>query len=680
MTDHNDLTNKIRALENEVERLKGELIRAEEKHIKNDFQHSDMGDRTPLGDEDRLKSIATLAQDAIFIKNKNRQYIFVNQAMAKIFGCNPENLLRKTPEEIFDKEDAAIVTEVDNKTFEGNVVDEVRQLEIGGHHYHFHTIQAPMRHKQGHVREIFGIVRDITALKESEKALYKSEEKYKAIVEAVNDAIVTGAIDGTIISWNKSAERIFGYTADEAIGRHVAFLSPEDLKNQQMGLGHQTIASGLPKSYEAVRLHKDGHLVPVEVTLNVIRDDQGSVTGLTGILRDISDRKKAEEKRKEIEAQLLQAQKMEAIGTLAGGVAHDFNNILGIILGNVELAMENMGKHSLAHESLNESRIACLRARDLIRQILNFSRKADADFEPVVLENIVRESLKLIRASVPSSIGIEQHFKTASDVVLANPTQINQIMLNLCAKGLHAMEGQKGTLSVRLDKVRLSPLDEKQIKEISPGDYLKLSVQDSGEGITSDLLDRIFEPYFTTKEVGKGSGLGLSVVYGIVKSHHGAITVASAPGKGSAFDVYLPIYQKQVCSDNKMEIHVPCGHERILFVDDEEMIARLFEKMLISLGYEVRSFRSAIDALDAFRAGSEQFDLVITDMTMPDITGDRLAKEMMIIRPDIPVMLCTGHSSVLSETEAYNMGIRKYLNKPVTKSHLAEAIRSVLDG
>lgn len=632
-----------------------------------------------MDSEDRFKSIVIRAQDTIFIKDKNRRHIFVNPAMAKMLGVTEEQLLGHTADDFFDEKNAAVVKEVDDRTFRGEVVEEIRKLERGSRTFYFHTMQAPLSDHEGPVDEIFAIVRDITALKESEHALAVSKEKYKSIVEAIDDAIITGDIDGFIVSWNKSAERIFGYSEKEALGRHVSIIVPENLKDEQMAIGRKTIASGYQGKYEAMRRHKEGHLVPVEVSIDVVRDFEGRVTGLTGILRDISDRKKAEEERKKIEAQLLQAQKMEAVGTLAGGIAHDFNNILGIILGNVELALSDIIKGTPSHERLSESRTACLRAKDLIRQILNFSKKREMEFEPVIMNDIVLESLKFIRASLPSTISLEKKISHLPEVVMANPTQIHQIVLNLCANALYAMEGREGTLVVSLDRVSVPQPDQKLPPTILAGDYMRLSIQDSGSGISPEFLDRIFEPYFTTKEAGKGSGLGLSVVYGIVKNHNGTITVESNPGSGSTFHLYFPIYGNPVPSVPQTELEVSGGNERILFVDDEEMIVELSEIMLQALGYQVKGTKGALEALKEFRRSPDEFDLVITDMTMPGMTGHRLAKELMAIRPDIPVILCTGYSPMISETETIGMGIRKCLHKPFTKDHIALAIREVLD-
>lgn len=635
----------------------------------------------PMGTagEERFKSIVNQAQDAIFIKDKQRRHIFVNPAMAMNIGISEERLLGNTADDVLEPESAKVVKAVDDKTFQGEIVDEIRRLDIGGRTFYFHTVQAPLRYHEGQVEEIFAIVRDITALRESENALAVSEAKYKTIVEAIDDAIITGSLDGTIISWNKGAEKIFGYSEKEALGRHITLIVPENLKEEQMEIEQKTIASGYQGKYEVMRLHKEGHLIPVEVSTNAVIDHDGRVTALTGILRDISYRKRAEEERKKIEAQLFQAQKMEAVGTLAGGVAHDFNNILGIILGNVELALSDTNKGSLAHERLSESRTACLRAKEVIRQILNISRKQETEFEPVVMNDIVAESLKLIRASLPTSILLKSNTGALSDVVMANPTQIHQVVLNLCANALYAMEGMEGTLSVTLDRVSFPYPYQNTPPDDSSRAFVRLSVQDSGKGMSPELQSRIFEPYFTTKEAGKGSGLGLSVVYGIVRNHHGTITVESAPGFGSTFHLYFPIYEKKVAPVPQTESDVPGGDERILFVDDEEMIVELAEIMLSSLGYRVTGVTSASEAFDRFRANPEAFDLVITDMTMPQMTGSRLAKEIMAIQPGIPVIICSGYSAILNETGAIGMGIRKYLNKPFTQSRLARAIREVLD-
>jgi two-component system cell cycle sensor histidine kinase/response regulator CckA len=385
--------------------------------------------------------------------------------------------------------------------------------------------------------------------------------------------------------------------------------------------------------------------------------------------------------RKSLEAQLRQAQKMEAIGTLAGGIAHDFNNILSAIMGYTDMALTHPKVDDRLRRYLNQVYMAGERATDLVKQILAFSRQSDQKPRPLRVSPIVKEVLKLLRASLPTTITIRQDIQSQTDTVLADPTQIHQILMNLCTNAAHAMRETKGELKVSLGPVEVKPGDTLIILHgLTPDMYLKLTVSDAGIGIAPDIMDRIFDPFFTTKKPSEGTGLGLSVVHGIVKSYHGAITVESEMGKGTEFHVYLPLLKE---TGEKREVgavaDITGGKECILFVDDEEMLVELGKSMLTGLGYDVIGKTSSLEALELFRARPERFDLVITDMTMPNMTGIELARELMCIRPGIPVILCTGFSEAITPEKAKALGLREFIMKPIIKNQIAEAIRRNLD-
>ena len=395
--------------------------------------------------------------------------------------------------------------------------------------------------------------------------------------------------------------------------------------------------------------------------------------------REINNRKQAEEKRNKLETQLQQCQKMEAIGTLAGGIAHDFNNILASVIGYTELALDNTEKGTLLYDNLQEVFSAGQRASDLVKQILTFSRQADQELKPLQVQLFVREALKLIRSTLPSTIEIKQNISNTCGLVMADATQIRQVAMNLLVNAFHAMEDKGGKLDVILKEVDLDMNDLKDPAMV-PGPYVCLTVADTGIGIDKSVIDRIFEPYFTTKEKDKGTGLGLATVHGIVKSYKGDIRVYSEPGKGSTFHVYLPAIQTRI-EEKEIRVISPMerGTEQILFVDDEAQIVRIAQQMLEGLGYHVTARTSSIETLEAFRAAPDKFDLVITDMTMPNMTGVELAKKLMEIRSGIPIIICTGFSEKISEHKAETVGIRGYVMKPVLKSELSEKIRQVLD-
>lgn len=389
-------------------------------------------------------------------------------------------------------------------------------------------------------------------------------------------------------------------------------------------------------------------------------------------------RHKLEIQIKEKDAQIRHIQKMESIGRLAGGIAHDFNNIISIILGNAELAIDDTPEWLPAREFLNEIKTACLRAKDVVRQLLNFARKSESNREPLEVNLIVSETLKLIRASIPATIEIRTDITEDPHTILADPTQIHQVLINFCANAAHAMRETGGLLEVTLNNVEFGPSDSLPQPDMKPGHYVRLAVQDTGHGIPPQYLNKIFDPYFTTKEVGEGPGMGLSVVHGIVKSHEGVITVQSEVGRGTLFEVFFPVIHPEKLSGIPNKEAAPTGDETILLVDDEAILVKMLRMMLERLGYRVEAFQKATEALDRFRAEPDHFKLLITDMTMPDMTGDQLANEIFKIRPGFPVILCTGYSDRINEEKARALGIRGYLEKPINKSRLAKTIRNAL--
>jgi signal transduction histidine kinase/ActR/RegA family two-component response regulator len=397
------------------------------------------------------------------------------------------------------------------------------------------------------------------------------------------------------------------------------------------------------------------------------------------IATDITRLKVLETESQSIQTRLQQAQKMEAIGTLAGGIAHDFNNILTAVLGYTEIALMGLEKSSPVSRNLQQVLQAGNRARDLVKQILTFSRQTELESKPVQVSLIVEEALKLMRASLPSTITIQQRLQSRS-AVLADPTQIHQVIINLCTNAAHAMRERGGDLSVSLEDVDPDTAFFSEHPELAPGSYQKLTVGDSGAGMPPDVMARIFDPFFTTKQRGEGTGMGLSVVLGIVKSHKGAITVESRAGMGTTFHVFFPIAQR-VAMEPALDhaAALPRGHERILLVDDEEAIIDLGQRMLEHLGYKVTTRSSGASAFKLFLQNPWRFDLVITDMTMPKMTGEELATKLLLIRRDIPIILCTGYSANISKERARSIGIGEFVMKPIVIGKLARTVRRVLD-
>jgi signal transduction histidine kinase/ActR/RegA family two-component response regulator len=386
-------------------------------------------------------------------------------------------------------------------------------------------------------------------------------------------------------------------------------------------------------------------------------------------------------KRNELEDKLQQAQKMEAIGTLAGGIAHDFNNILTPIIGYTQLVQENLPAKSKAKGQLVKVLKAADRAKELVQQILTFSHQTtDHEHRPLKVHLIVKEALKLLRASIPTSIEIKQTIAQDCKDVLADPTQIHQIIMNLCTNAYHAMREKGGILAVSLSEIEIAPADHPASLQWVAGTYIRLVVSDSGHGIPPEILPNIFTPYFTTKKLGEGTGMGLALVHGIIKSHRGNITVYSEPEKGTTFNVYLPCLE---VAPTPIETQSPelsiGGNERILVVDDEEVIVTLQKQMLESLGYHVTTLTSSTDTFTTFQSHPHKYDLLITDMAMPDLTGIELARKIKAIKPDFPIILCTGFSELINGEKASTFGISGYLMKPVMKQDLNFTIREVLD-
>ena len=426
------------------------------------------------------------------------------------------------------------------------------------------------------------------------------------------------------------------------------------------------------RDFELQMKHKDGHPIWISLSVEPIKNREGSIIESRSMVIDISERKR-------LESQLQQAQKMEAIGTLAGGIAHDFNNILSPIMIHSEMAMMDLAPDSPAQHNLKEIFKAGERARDMVKQILTFSRKGKGTRAAINITPILKEGLKMLRSSIPTTINIQQNLEAESDTVFADPTQIHQIMLNLGTNAAYAMREKGGTLDVSLVQEDLTPEDVAQYSGVIPGPYLILTVSDTGPGIDDVTIQKIFEPYFTTKEPGEGTGMGLSVALGIIRSYGGDIVVKSQQEKGATFIVYIPRIEADVSPVNKRLTLLPRGTERILFVDDEKGVVDAIFTMLEGLGYHVTARTSSIETLEAFRNKSNAFDLVITDQTMPYMTGKDLARELMSIRPDIPIILCTGFSEQIDMDKAIDMGISAFVMKPIVMHELAQTVRKVLD-
>lgn len=528
-----------------------------------------------------------------------------------------------------------------------------------------------VRDSEGAPLFLQGLIVDITEKRrtEEERLLLMSA------IEQIAEGILITDTDWIIRYVNPAFVSVSGYTREEIVGRHTRVLRSgrhEPSFYQNMG---EVVRKGEAWRGRIHSKKKNGDIYEIEATVSPVRNMTDDIVHFIIAERDVTYEAL-------LEKQLQQAQKMEAIGTLAGGIAHDFNNILSAIIGYTELSLVGPSLEHGTSDNLNQVLKAGYRARDLVKQILAFSRRSKQEMKPLLLKPIISEALRLLRASLPATIEIKTALEPESSVVLADPTQIHQVIMNLCTNASHAMREEGGILEVRVDDMHLSAQDLSHSPDLSSGTYRRLTVRDTGRGMDREVLDRIFDPFFTTKKPGEGTGMGLAVVHGIVRSHNGSITVQSEPGKGTSFNVFLPIHKANLQTKDVPFLPLPKGKERILFVDDEKPLAQLGSRMLEQLGYEAFVASNGTEALNLFKSKEESgmgFDLIITDQTMPNMTGIVLAREIMNLKPDVPVILCTGYSEVVTREKALSLGISEYLMKPLVFRDLAETVRRVLD-
>ena len=516
---------------------------------------------------------------------------------------------------------------------------------------------------------IESVIIDITARRQSEEYL----RRLSAAVEQADEAIVITDRDGTIEFVNPAFERITGYAAHEAVGDNPRILKggkQDDLFYRKLW---ETISRGDVWRGHFVNRKKDGGFYDEDAAITPIKNNDGVITNYVAVKRDVSRELKTE-------AQLRQSQKMESIGTLAGGIAHDFNNILGAIMGYTELGLDDLKDRPEQCRWLQQVLEASHRAKDLVGQILTFSRSTAVARAPMKTIPIIKEACKFLRSSLPATIEIKQDIRTSRDLIMGDPTQFHQVLMNLCTNAGHAMQETGGELTVVLETVTLDKEDEMTCPDLKPGAYLKLTVRDTGCGIDRENLEHIFDPYFTTKEQGEGTGLGLAVVHGIVKDGGGDIRVYSEPGKGTTFQVLFPQIEKleMPVQRNKRDV-LPTGTETILLVDDEETLVITTAKLLERLGYTVVSEMNPVKALEKFEQSGKAYDLVMTDKTMPGMTGYELAGKIRQIRPDIPILLCTGFEEKDIMEKMQKTGIKGYIMKPVNRRDLAVAVRRLLN-
>lgn len=527
------------------------------------------------------------------------------------------------------------------------------------------------------VRQIMLTASDLTEQQKTQIALEESENLYRSLVQSSHDHIFMLSTDGYFLASNEQVAKHNLESSWQLIDKNVSDIYPDDsaasyIEQLQVVVSlrkavqfeHQVIVDGKTRYY-------------IDKLYPIVKD--GRLWAVGGISHDVTAQRSIEEEKSRLEKQLRQSQKLESLGNLAGGIAHDFNNILSAILGFSELALGEVENGSSLEDDLKEIYRGGTRAKDLVKQILLFARQSRETIAPTSVATVAREVIKFLRSSIPSTIDIQTDIKSDS-IILGNETQIHQIFMNLCTNAYQSMEPDGGTLRISIHDIELKENHAMNGLDAAVDKYIEIKIADDGHGIDPALLDYIFDPYFTTKQMGDGSGMGLAVVHSIVESCHGRISVESKPGQGSTFIILLPVTQDLIENSQTDAKDIPTGSESILLVDDEVSITKMGKLLLEKIGYSVTTSTRSIDAIEIFRKQSNEFDLVITDMTMPFLTGDKLAGELLRIRPDIPVILCTGYNRNVSPDEIEKIGIKAFASKPIVLSQFARTIRNVLDG
>ncbi len=624
--------------------------------------------------EEKYRRFTENAKDMIYrMSLPDGKYEYVSPASDTIFGFPPETWYQNP----------ILIQEIIHPNYHGYFKEkwalllkgeldpsyEYQILYKGNETRWIHQRNVGVWDDKGRLVAIEGIVTDITELKHSEKALQDSHKRFFTVLNS---------IDATVYVVDMQTHKIL------FMNQYMIDSFGRDMTGEICWDAYRGQSSQCAHCPNAKLVDKDGNPKGVHVwqTQNpktkkwyinydrAIEWTDGRIVKLQ-IASDITELKRMEE-------ELRQAHKMESIGTISGGIAHDFNNILGIIIGNTELAIDDIPQWSPAYNNLQEIKTAGMRAKDIVNQLLSFSRKSEQTKKNIRILPIIKESIKLVRSSIPATIDIKMNAGDIQGIINADPTQIHQILINLCTNAAHAMDEDGGTLTIHLSEIELDDPTPLEFQDIGPGKYVQLTITDTGTGIEDSIIDKIFDPYFTTKEVGKGSGMGLAVVHGIVKSYNGSINVYSEPLKGTTFKILFPSADEASFKEEKSPDINLAGSEKILFIDDEEALAKMGAEMLKRMGYDVVYHTSSIHALDLIKNEPDKFDLVITDMTMPGLTGDQLTKKILEINPDMPVILCTGFSHKIDSGASHEMGIRKYVEKPLNRKQLAAAVRKVL--
>ncbi|NTV05832.1 MAG: PAS domain S-box protein [Chlorobiaceae bacterium] len=653
--------------------------------ISRDFSERILSEKTLRESEKRFRELTELLPLALFETDLSGIVTYTNQKSLDVFGYTPDDTDQKFfAINFWSSQDAKKAMDNAETIIQGNnISEEYTAIRKDGSTFAAQVYSLPII-KNGLANGMRSLVVDLTELKKAEQALRTSEvqkrivQEFKALINNIPGAVYRTNDEGktTMLSMIHDVQR--DYTKEEfehELFGTGAIIHPEDrntvyTSNQNL----RSVKTSQTLYYRIIM--KNGTVKWLEDRKTSVFSMNNVFTGIDGILFDITERIMAQKENQQLESSLRKAQRLETIGTLAGGIAHDFNNILTPILGYAEMGVMSLTNNEYQQEYFNEISKAAERAKNLVAQILTFSKTQENTQNIVSVQEIVDEALKLLRPSIPSTITIEKHLDKTCRNILADPSQIHQVILNLCTNAFHAMEDSGGTLTIELKEIIPDTRLLKQLPRLHANSYVKLSISDTGIGMSERTIERIFEPFFTTKSVNKGTGLGLSVVHGIITSFKGEITVESESEKGTTFSVYLPVVNEQVVQTALSEFCAK-GYGRILFVDDEPTVLKMITMIITKLGFKVQALSSPLQAIELFRKNPEHFDLLITDLTMPEMTGIELAEEMHKISPQLPVILMTGYEKDIETTPLSQYGICKFLKKPIKLTEMAATINDV---
>jgi len=624
--------------------------------------------------EERYRTLFEDSRDAIYITTPDGAFIDANQSAFELLGYSREEMEALNARQLYVNaiNGARFQKEIEQRGFVRDYEVNLRKRDGTEIDCLFNV--SVRRANDGSILAYQGIIRDITERKRAEEALRESEEKYRDLVERANDGIAI-TCDDVLQYVNPRLAQIVGYTVEELTGSPFAkYFVPEEAQKVVDRYKRRMAGEAVIPIYETVLRHKDGSTMDVELNTGIIayKDKRADLV----IIRDITERKRAEEEKRKLETQFQQAQKMEALGTLAGGIAHDFNNLLMGIQGNVSLALCDIDSGHLHYENLKTIEELVQSGAQLTRQLLGFSRRGKYQVKPTDINELIRNNLEMF-GRTKKEITIHTKYQEGIWPVEVDRGQIEQVLLNLFVNAWQAMPG-KGELYLETENVTLT---ETYIKpyQVNPGRYVKISVADTGVGIDKKTQQRIFDPFFTTKEMGRGTGLGLASAYGIIKNHDGIINVYSEKGKGTTFTIYLPISEKKVRQEKALSEEIFKGSETILLVDDEDFIIRVGSQVLKKLGYEVLTASSGKAAIDVYKANKDKIDMVILDMIMPEMGGGDTYDRMKEINPAVKALLSSGYSINGQATEILHRGCHGFIQKPFDMKGLSQKIREILD-